>query len=91
MADLLGRLAGSMLNPAVWGIVLAVMLTMRSRPGWARLAVSLCLVLLSAALLYSLDDFSTPSEKARGTVLGLFAAVLWFGIFQGVAGLWRQR
>jgi Na+-transporting NADH:ubiquinone oxidoreductase subunit NqrB len=91
MAAFLGRLAGSMLNPAVWGIVLAVVLIMRNRTAWTRLAVALGLVLVSAVLLYALVDDLTVDEKVRGTLFGLLSAVVWFAIFTGVSGWWRRR
>lgn len=86
---LFGRLAGTMINPLVWGVSLAVSLVLRHRSFALRLAVVVAVVLVLGAALYAIDPDLGRAERVRGLIFGVVAAVIWLAIFTGIARLRR--
>lgn len=74
-AATLGYLLGSMINPLIWGVVLAVMFGYRQYPWSGQMAICLATVLAIGFVFYA---------PALSMLFGVLSTVAWFGIF--VAG-----
>ncbi len=86
---LFGRLAGTMINPLVWGVSLAVSIVLRDKSFWLRLIVCIGAVGLLGLVLYSLTPDMSFGEKSRGLILAVIGAAIWLLLFAGIARLRR--